>query len=73
MIKKLIISILTNLSIFFNKIVIKLTRNKNLTINSITHNDTGRYYQYILSNNNLLSHKAVLRGIYNTLMIMKHS
>jgi hypothetical protein len=46
----------------------KLTSNTRLSINSITHNESGRYYQYILINNNLLNHKEVLRGIYNALM-----
>jgi len=49
-------------------IINKSTKNKKLAINSIIHNDTGRFYQYIISNNNLLSHKDVLHGIYNTLM-----
>jgi hypothetical protein len=64
----LAIKILTNLSNLLNIMISKLTKNKNLTINSITYDETGRFYQYIISNNNLLSHKDVLRGIYNTLM-----
>jgi len=53
---------------FINIIISKLTKNKNLTINSIIYDENGRYYQYILGNNNLLTHKDVLRGIYNILM-----
>jgi hypothetical protein len=73
--KILIIALLTKLNnllnLIINKlnlIINKLTKNNKLTINSIIHNDTGRFYQYLLTNNNLLSHKEVLHGIYNTLM-----
>lgn len=41
---------------------------KDLTITSIIRNDTERSFQYSLINDHLLSHKSVLRSIYNTLM-----
>ena len=48
----------------------KLSRinNKNLTINAIIRNDKERCIQYELINDHLLSHKDVLKSIYNTLM-----
>jgi len=51
-----------------NKIELKLTKNNNLNIISLNYNENGRYYQYILSNKDLLNHQDVLKSIYNTLM-----
>jgi hypothetical protein len=39
-----------------------------LTVNAIIHNENERSIEYLLTNNNLLTHKDVLRAIYNTLM-----
>jgi deoxyhypusine synthase len=66
--KNIIITILTKFINIINIIINKLTKNNNLTISSIIHNDSGRFYQYYLTNNKLLSHKEVLNGIYNTLI-----
>lgn len=64
----LFVKILTFLNNNINFIINKLTKSNNLSLNSIVHNSPGRYYQYHLTNNNLLTHKDLLRGIYNTLM-----
>jgi len=68
------INIITRILIKINKFIQsqinKLTRshNKLLTINAIIRNENERSIEYLLTNNNLLTHKDVLRAIYNTLM-----
>jgi DNA polymerase type B, organellar and viral len=68
MIKKFLSALITKLVNILNYIIIKLNKKYNLTVNAVIYNDSGRFYQYLLTNNNLLSHKDVLKGIYNTLM-----
>jgi hypothetical protein len=64
----MITKILSALINILNYIIIKLNKKYNLQVTARIYNDSGRFYQYILTNNNLLSHKDVLKGIYNTLM-----
>jgi len=59
-----------NKTYIYSKIKSKITRdhNKMLTINAIIRHENERSIEYLLTNNNLLTHKDVLRGIYNTLI-----
>lgn len=68
MLRKIFSGLITKFVTILNYIIIKLNKKYNLTVNAVIYSDSGRFYQYLLTNNNLLSHKDVLRGIYNTLM-----
>jgi DNA polymerase type B, organellar and viral len=62
--------IVYNKTYLYSQIRSKLIRshNKMLTVNAIIRNENERSIEYLLTNNNLLTHKDVLRAIYNTLM-----
>lgn len=69
--KPIIITILSSLINIFNKIIKNLSSKANvkvLPITSIIRNDTERSLQYSLVNDQLLSHKDVLKAIYLTLI-----
>src|ERR1700712_1087402 len=69
--KKILIIILNNISININKLIIYLENlsENNVKILSLNYDNSGRYLNYILSNNLLLGHKQVLQAIFNTLKI----
>jgi hypothetical protein len=64
----IILNTLTKITTFLNAYINKLTSSQVLPINAIIHNDLERCVQYLIINDKLLSHKDVLRAIYNTLM-----
>ena len=66
----IITRILIKINNFIHSQINKLTRShkKMLSINTIIRNENERCIEYLLTNNNLLTHKDELRAIYNTLM-----
>jgi hypothetical protein len=68
MLKNKFIKLLSFIINKLNNLIINLTKTKKLVINSTIYSESGNYYQYLMSNNNLLSHKEALHEIYNTLM-----
>lgn len=63
-----IIKIMSSLIKMFNNIISKLNMKDQMSITSLTYNDSGRFLVYILNNENLDSHKQVLQNIFTTLM-----